>query len=162
MQVTNWQPVQCDRPNVSMYERQSPRSTAVIEHKENGNVSASERNGLFGLGTSVEADFFSPAPSDEQILDKMDQSAYPPQYSDWKEVKTKGPQLPSVKTYEGRETGTLIKSKVRVTIAHDGDRSDYAGKVGHFGTEFEGTFFAPAPSDQAILERISRNPKLGG
>ncbi|MBQ7501889.1 hypothetical protein IJT93_04120 [bacterium] len=157
--INSWQPVQCDRPNVNMYERTSTHSKATIEHHDNGNVSASSKNGVLGLGTSVEADYFSPAPSDEKILDDMDKLAFPPKYGDWKEVKTKGPQLPNVKHYQGRETGGLIKSKINVTIAHDGDKTNYAGKVGHFGTEIEGTFFAPA-SDSDILERLSRNPKL--
>ena len=158
--INNWQPVACDRPNITLYERQSPRGQAEIERHEDGSASASSKHGPLGLGMSIEADYFSPAPSDEQILDRMDQSAYPPIYGEWKEVEPKGPKLPSVKTYEGRETGGLIKSKVTVTIDRDKDRVDFVGKVGHFGMEMEGTFFAPTPTDQEILTRLSRNPKL--
>lgn len=158
--INNWQPIPCDRPNVSAYQRTSPRGEATIERCPDGSAKAESKNGLLGLGTEVESYICSPAPSDDVILDNLDQSAYPPQYGDWKEVKKKGPQLPSVKTYEGRETHGLVKSKVTVTIDRDGDKADFIGKVGHFGTEMEGSFFAPAPSDQEILQKISRNPKL--
>lgn len=157
--INGWQPVQSDRPNVSVFERQSTHSQAVIEHNDDGTVSASSKNGRFGLGTEVEADYYTPAPSDEKILDDMDQLAFPPKYAGWKPAKPNGPQLGNVRTYEGRETGGLIKSKVQVQISNDGDKTHYAGKVGHFGTQFEGTLYAKA-SDAEILQRLSRNDKL--
>lgn len=156
----NWQPVQSDRPGAVHYQRAEPKGDAYIQRNEDGSAEAESKNGLFGLGTEVESFHCSPAPDDATILGQLDRSAYPDQYDGWKEVK-KGPQLPTVKTYEGHKT-TGLHSKVRVTIDRDGDRADFIGKVGHFGTEMEGSFFAPAPSDAEILSRLSRNPKLGG
>jgi len=149
-----WNPVPSDRPGVSHYHRQDPKGEAWIERKENGSAEASQKNGFFG--PSVESWHAAPAPTDSVILQKMDEVAHPPRFDDWKEVKH-SPELPSVKHYEGRETGGMIRSKVEVFIDRDGDQADYTAKVGRFGEEVEGHLFAPAPSDQEILHRLSES-----
>jgi len=149
-----WQPVQSDRPGVAQYQRQGAKGQAQIERKENGAAEASEKNGFFG--PSVDAYFVAPAPDDATILQRMDEVAYPPRFGDFKEVKH-SPELPTVKHYQGRETGGLVRSKVDVLIDRDGDQADYTAKVGHFGEEIEGHFFAPTPSDQEILRRLSEH-----
>lgn len=148
---TSWQPVPSDRPGVSQFRKSGEKCEAWIERRADGSAVAGETNGFFG--PRVEGWFRDPAPADEVILQRLEDTAHPPRFGNWKEVPE---DAPSVKHFEGRETGGLIRSKVDVFVTRVGDEVDYTAQVGHFGTHIEGHYFAPAPSDQEILRRLSR------
>jgi hypothetical protein len=139
----NWKPVSHEPSGVTRYKRSSPRAQAEIHRQENS-LSAEMKTGLFGLGTHVGACFMDTSLSDEAVLSKLDQVAHPPRFQDW---KAQG---------EGHYQGKAGRSKVEAQITRSGEEAKVVAHVGHFGTHVEGVFFAPAPSDQEILRRISR------
>ncbi len=149
---TNWNPVKSNQPGIERFKATNRRSEAWIQRNEDNSAKAGSKSGLFGLGTHVESFFVSPAPTNEEILHKLGNVANPPKYDNWQALDK---ETPGTKYYQG-EADNFFDSKVNASITRVGDEADVKAKVGHFGTEIDGHFFAPAPSDREILSRISQ------
>ncbi|MFA5507217.1 MAG: hypothetical protein WC314_16575 [Vulcanimicrobiota bacterium] len=149
---TQWTPVKTDTQGINRYRGTNQKAEAWIQRNPDGSAVAKEETGFFG--THVTSYMVAPAPSDEVILDKLDRSAYPPRFDDWKQSG----QNPETNTTEYKGTANnFLNSPVKAQITRVGDSAKVSAKVGHFGlgTHIDGVFFAPAPSDMEILRRIS-------
>lgn len=145
----NWKPINVDQPGVTAYKK--GWSKAEIHREEDGAARATLKEGFLGLGTHVTSFIKSPAPDDQAILGKLEDTAHPPRFSNWKAVEP-DQEHPSATRYEGE---TAKGKKVKAEITRVGDEADVKAKAGFFGLHVEGHYFAPAPSDQEILQRIS-------
>jgi hypothetical protein len=152
--TTQWNPIASKDPTIARYKATNRRAEAWIERNPDGSAEYGAKNGLFGLGLHSQGTHFAPAPSDQVILQKLDESANPPRFDSWKQ---KDKVSPGTTYYQG-EADNLLNSKVEASITRVGDEAGVKAKVGLFGTEIEGHFFAPAPSDAEILRRISQRP----
>ena len=139
---TNWQPLSTEQPGVSRYK--SGFSRAEIHRQEDGSAEATLKEGFLGLGTHVSSFHKSPAPDDQAILTRLTDTAHPPRFGNWQETKDG--------KWEGEKAGG---GKVKAEITRTGDEADVKASTGFFGTQIEGHFFAPAPTDREILRRIS-------
>jgi hypothetical protein len=149
---TQWSKVNSHDSSISRYKATNRRSQATIERNPDGSADYSCKNGLLGLGTRVEGHHFAPAPSDDVILQKIDDIANPPRFDGWKQKEC---DIPGTTRYQG-EADSFLSSKVNATITRVGDEADVKATAGLFGVHVEGHFFAPAPSDTEILRRISQ------
>jgi hypothetical protein len=145
----SWKPVGSDVPGTSHYKRSSPKAEAWV-HRQDGRLEAEAKSGLFNLGRQVEASFMDTSLSDEVVLSKLDDTLNPPRFQNWKPVDDQ--EAKGVTHYRG-EAG---HKKVDAFITRVGDQAEVKADSGFFGVQIEGNFFAPAPSDQEILKRISR------
>lgn len=145
----NWKPVGSDVPGTSHYKRSSPKAEAWV-HRQDGRLEAEAKSGPFNLGRQVGASFMDTSLSDEVVLSKLDDTLNPPRFQNWKPVDDQ--EAKGVTHYRG-EAG---HKKVDAFITRVGDQAEVKAKAGFFGVQIEGNFFAPAPSDQEILKRISR------
>ena len=141
----DWKPVSNDPSGITRYKRSSPRAQVEINRQDNS-LSAEMKTGLFGLGTHVGTCFMDTSLSDEVVLSKLDAVANPPRFQDWKPVQGE----------DGHYQGKANRSKVDAVITRNGDEATVEAQVGHFGMHIEGVYFAPAPSDQEILRRLSQ------
>lgn len=145
---TNWQPVHVDQPGVTRYKLGSSR--AEIHREADGSAQATLKEGFLGLGTHVTSYMKSPAPNDQAILGKLEDTAHPPRFRNWREVEG-GDH--NTRCYQGeKENG----GKVTAEITRMGGEADVKAQAGFFGVHIEGHYFAPAPSDREILSKISR------
>ncbi len=144
----NWKPIKTDTPGVTRYQK--GHSKAEITRQENGWTEATLKEGFLGLGTHVHASMRD-AGDDKAVLSSLEETAHPPRFSNWKEVKSDDKD---VARYEGE---TVKGGKVKAEITRNGDEADVVAKAGFFGVQCEGHYFAPAPSDREILKRISSN-----
>ncbi|MFN8612820.1 MAG: hypothetical protein U0931_35105 [Vulcanimicrobiota bacterium] len=145
----NWKSVGSDVPGTTHYKRSNPKAEAWI-HRQEGRLEGEAKSGPFNLGPSAGVSCLDTTLSDQVVLGKLDETLNPPRFQNWKQVDDQ--QAPGVTHYQGRAG----HSKVEAFITRLGDEAEVKAKVGHFGLEVEGNFFAPAPSDQEILRRISR------
>jgi len=152
---TQWSKIAQDPSGDIRYKRNHPKASATI-HRQPDSLSAEMKTGLFGLGSHVGVCFMDTQLSDEVVLSRLDEVANPPRFEDWKEVKGKSTETNETH-YQGRESGGLIRSKVKASIRRQGEQAEVSAQVGLFGTQIEGIYFAPAPSDQEILRRISQS-----
>ena len=104
-----------------------------------------------GLGTHVSSFHKSPAPDDQAILGRLEDTAHPPRFSNWREAE--GASHDNTTSFVGEKANG---GKVKAEITRNGDEADVKAQAGFFGVHIEGHFFAPAPSDQEILRRISK------
>ena len=144
----NWKPVGSDVPGTTRYKSSSPKAEAAI-HRQNGRLEGEAHHGFLGLD-QVGISCMDKSLSDEAVLAKMEDSINPPRFKNWKQVDDQEAQ--GVTHYRG-EAGSR---KVDALITRVGDQAEVSAKAGFFGVQVEGSFFAPAPSDQEILKRISR------
>jgi hypothetical protein len=149
---TQWTPVKSNNQGLTRYKGTNQTANAWIQRNPDGSAVAKEEAGFFG--THVTSHMAAPAPSDAVILSKLDQSAYPPKFEDWKET---GKESDTNTTQYRGKANNFFSSPVEAQITRVGDSAKVSAKVGRFGlgTHVEGVFFAPAPSDQEILRRIS-------
>ena len=149
---TQWTPVQSKTPGLTRYKGTNQTAAAWIQRNPDGSAVAKEETGFFG--THVTSYTTSPAPSDDVILGKLDRSAYPPRFDSWKENEKKSDETTT--HYQGK-ANNIFNSPVKAEITRVGNSAKVSAKVGRFGlrTHVEGVYFAPAPSDQEILGRIS-------
>lgn len=145
----NWKPVGSDVPGTSHYKRSTPKAEAWV-HRQDGRLEAEVKTGPFNLGRQVGASFMDTSLSDEVVLGKLDDTLNPPRFQNWKPVDDQ--EANGVTHYRG-EAG---HKKVDAFITRVGDEAEVKADSGFFGVQIEGNFFAPAPSDQEILKRISR------
>jgi len=145
----NWKPVGSDVPGTSHYKRSSPKAEAWV-HRQDGRLEAEAKTGPFHLGRQVGASFMDTSLSDEVVLSKLDDTLNPPRFQNWKPVDDQ--EANGVTHYRG-EAG---HKKVEAFITRVGDEAEVKANAGFFGVQIEGNYFAPAPSDQEILKRISR------
>ena len=146
----NWKPVGSDVPGTTHYKRNSPKAEAWI-HRQDGRLEAEAKSGPFNLGRQVDAFFLDTSLSDDVVLGKLNETLTPPRFQNWKPVDDQ--EAKGVTHYQG-EAGSR---RVDAFITRVGDEAEVKAKVGWFGVQIEGNFFAPAPSDQEILKRISRD-----
>jgi hypothetical protein len=150
--TTQWRQVDSRDAGVNRYQAENRRAQAWVKRNADGSAEYGAKNGLFGLGLHSEGYHVAPAPGDEVLLEKLDESANPPRFTGWvKEDRTS----PGTTYYQG-QADNLLSSKVKASITRVGDEASVQAKVGLFGTEIEGHYFAPAPSDAQILKSISR------
>jgi len=145
----NWKPIKTDQPGVTRYQKGS--SKAEINRTDDGWTEATLKEGFLGLGTHVHGSYRNPSGDDAAILGKLEDTAHPPRFSNWKPVESDD----GVARYEG-ETVKGKKVTAEITRDADGD-AEVKAKAGFFGVSVEGSYFAPAPSDREILRRISSN-----
>lgn len=145
----NWKPVGSDVPGTTHYKRSSPKAEAWI-HRQDGKLEAEARHGFLQLDR-VGLSCMDKSLSDQVVLAKLEDSINPPRFQNWKAVDDQ--EASGVTHYKG-EAGSR---KVEAFITRVGDEAEVKAKVGWFGVQVEGNFFAPAPSDQEILRRISRD-----
>jgi len=150
--ITNWNRVSSNQQGVERFRATNRRSGAWIKRNPDQSAEAGSKSGLFGLGTHTESYFVAPAPSDDVILSRLELSANPPKFEDWKQTDKK---TPGTNYYQGR-ANNLFDSKVSAAITRVGDEAEVKAKVGFFGTEIGGHYFDPAPSDAQILRKISQ------
>ena len=136
---------------IQRYKANRGNTQAWVKRNEDGSAESGSKSGPFGLGLQTESFHFSPAPSDAELLGRIDRSVNPPRYDNW-EAQEKS--SPNTNYYQG-EADNFFNSTVKASITRVGDEASVKAKVGLFGTEIEGHFFAPAPSDAEILRRIS-------
>ncbi len=151
--TSNWTATNSKNANQARYRSTQKRAQASIERRPDGSAITKVKSGLFGLGTHLTSHHVAPAPNDEAILGRLDHLVHPPRIDGWKQVDDQATS--TVNHYQGR-ADNLLNSKVDAYITRVGDEATVEGKVGRFGTEFQGHYFAPAPSDQEILQRLSR------
>lgn len=137
---------------IQRYQAANSRATAWIKHNENGSAESGSKHGLFGLGLHTDSFYSSPAPSDSKMLQDIDDLANPPRFKDWTPAKQK---CSHTTEYKGK-ADNIFNSTVKASITRIGDEAHVHAKVGLFGTEIDGHFFAPAPSDTEIISRISK------
>ena len=147
---TQWKQLST-QDGVQRYKAMNRSAQAWIKRNEDGSAESGSKNGLFGLGLHTESFHVSPAPSDDELLRRLDRAANPPRFDNWREVDK---DAPNTNFYKG-EADNLFNSTVKASITRVGDEASVHAKVGLFGTEIEGHYFAPAPSDAEILRRIS-------
>lgn len=149
---TQWKPVKSNTQGLTRYKGTNQKAEAWIQRNADGSAVAKEETGFFG--TRVTSYSVSPAPADNVILDRMDRSAYPPRFDGWKESGKDSET--NTTEYKGK-ANNFLKSPVKAKITRVGDTAKVSAKVGHFGlgAHVEGVYFAPAPSDQEILRKIS-------
>jgi len=147
--ITKWTAAPSKQPGSERFKATNRRAEATIERKPDGSAEATCENGLFGLGTHSGATFFAPAPSNQEILERFGDK---PRFSGWQQSEEKTPGT----NYFEAKADSYFHSDVQAAITRVGDEADIKVKVGHFGTEIEGHYFAPAPSDKEILKRISQ------
>lgn len=152
--TTQWSKVNSNEAGVARYKATNRKAQAWIERNPDGSAEYGAKNGLFGLGLHSEGYHVAPAPSDEVLLGKLDHSANPPRFDNWSKQDEK---TPGTNYYEG-QADNFFNSTVKASITRVGDEADVKAKVGLFGTQIEGHYFAPAPSDADILKRISQRP----
>lgn len=145
----NWKPVGSDVPGTTRYKSSSPKAEASI-HRQNGRLEAEASHGFLQLD-QVGLSCMDKSLSDQAVLAKLEDSINPPRFKNWKEVDDQ--EANGVTHYRGEAGG----SKVDAYITRVGDEAEVSAKAGWFGVQVEGSFFAPAPSDQEILRRISRD-----
>ena len=136
---------------IQRYKASRGNTQAWVKRNEDGSAESGAKNGLFGLGLHSESFHISPAPSDDELLKRLDRAANPPRFDNWTSVEK---DSPNTNFYQG-EADNFFNSTVKASITRVGDEASVSAKVGLFGTEIEGHFFAPAPSDAEILRRIS-------
>jgi hypothetical protein len=146
----NWKSVGSDLAGTTHYKRSNPKAEAWI-HRQDGRLEGEVKSGPFNLGPSAGISCMDKTLSDEVVLAKLDDSLNPPRFQKWKTVDDQ--EAPGVTHYRGQAG----RRKVDALITRVGDEAEVKARVGHFGVQIEGNFFAPAPSDQEILERISRS-----
>lgn len=147
----NWKPLKTDQPGVTRYQK--GHSKAEINRQEDGFTQATLKEGFLGLGTHVHGTYRNPSGDDAAVLEKLLDTAHPPRFSNWEKVD--GGDGNATK-YEGE---TANGKKVTATITRDADGdAECKAQAGFFGVSVDGLYLAPAPSDQEILRRISRNP----
>lgn len=152
--ITQWKQVQ-NQDGCSRYKATNRRADAWIQRHSDGSADYGAKNGFLGLGLHTQGTHVAPAPSDQVLLSKLDESANPPRFSQWSKLDKTTPGT----TYYQGESNDYFHSDVNVSITRAGDVAEVKGKTGVFGlTHFEGTYFAPAPSDAEILKSISRKP----
>lgn len=152
--ITQWKATSTDG-GVQHYKATNRHAKAWIERNEDGSAEYGAKNGLLGLGLHTEGHHVAPAPSDEVLLDRLDQSANPPRFDNWVQQKETTPGT----TYYKGEADNLLHSKVNAAITRVGDEATVQAKVGWlFGDEIQAHYFAPAPSDLEILRSISQKP----
>ena len=145
----NWKSVGSDVPGTTHYKSSKPKAEAWI-HRQNGRLEGEANHGFLGLDRAG-VSCMDKSLSDEVVLAKLEDSINPPRFKNWKEVDDQ--EAKGVSHYVGEAGG----SKVEAFITRVDDKAEVKAKVGHFGLQIEGSYFAPAPSDQAILKNISRN-----
>jgi len=146
----NWKPVGSDVPGTTHYKSSKPKAEAWI-HRQDGKLEAEAHHGFLQLDR-VGLSCGDKTESDAVVLSKLEDSISPPRFKNWKEVDDQ--EARGVTHYRG-EAGN---SKVEAFITRVGDGAEYKAKVGHFGLQIEGGYIGPAPSDQEILKRLSRDP----
>ena len=147
---TQWKQLP-SQDGISRYKATNRHASAWVKRNEDGSAESGAKNGLFGLGLHSESFHISPAPSDDELLKRLDRAANPPRFDNWTSVEK---DSPNTNFYQG-EADNFFNSTVKASITRVGDEASVSAKVGLFGTEIEGHFFAPAPSDAEILRRIS-------
>ena len=151
---TQWKQVSANSQGLTRYKGVNQRASAWIQRSDDGSAVAKKESGLFGLGTHVTSHMVT-APADEVILEKLDRSSNPPRFDQWKKSGTDSDT--NTTEYKGK-TDSFLNSPVTAKITRLDDQAKVSAKVGRFGlgTHVDGVFFAPAPSDQEILRRISQ------
>lgn len=143
----NWSPQPTDTRGLTRFKDKNSGAKAYIQRYEDGTVLARVQDGFFGRSTTLSE--AAPAPADSAILGKLEETVYPPRYSDWKATDEAG-------VYEG-ESGWF---GARAEISRDpgGQEASVSISSGPFGlgASTEAMFFAPLPSDQKMLEQLSR------
>lgn len=128
-------------------------SKAEIHREPGHGVQAELKEGFLGLGTHVGGSYGDASQSDKAILAKLEDTAHPPRFDHWQE--TPGPKdTPDTRHYRGEKASG--HGKVDAYITRVGDEANVTAQAGIFGVQIEGHFFAPAPNDREILQRISR------
>ncbi|MBS2033762.1 hypothetical protein JST97_02190 [bacterium] len=146
----NWKSVGSDIPGTTHYKRSHPKAEAWIR-RQNGHLEGEAKSGPFNLGRSAGVSCMDHTLPDEVVLAKLDDGLNPPRFQNWKTVDD---QLAAGVTHYRGQAG---HRKVEAFITRVGEEAEVRAQVGHFGTQIEGSFFAPAPSDREILQRISRS-----
>lgn len=145
----NWKSVTSNTPGTTAYQCRKPKAQAWISHK-NGHIEAEAKSGWFNLGHSAAISSRDTTLSDQAVLGKLEDLINPPRFQNWQSVADQ--QAPGVTHYKGQTR----HGKVDAYITRLNDEAHVTAHAGHFGVQIEGSFFAPAPSDQEILKRISR------
>lgn len=129
---------------------EGPKAKGYIQRYPDGTAHAQIKTGFMGLGASSTIDFRAPAPADQAILHKFENFIAPPRFENWKEVESK-------KADEGVSVYKDAKGAV-AEIAHKDGAAEVKVRSGLFGLglSIDGSYFAPAPSDQKILENLSQ------
>lgn len=152
--TTQWSQVKSKDAGVTRYQASNRRAEAWIQRNADGSAEYGAKNGLFGLGLHSEGYHVAPAPSDEVLLARLDRGANPPRFDNWEKTDQTSP---ATNYYEGT-ADNLFNSTVKASITRVGDEAEVKAKVGLFGLQIEGHYFAPAPSDAEILRSISERP----